>query len=434
MLQIGGYELIIFLLSLIGFFLLLIIGFPVAFSLGIVTALMFVIKGYSLTQLPHLMTTGMESFVLIAVPFFILTGKLMNITQLTDYLFDFADKCTGHLKGGLGHVNILASLFFSGVSGSALADVQGLGLVEIKAMTDKGYDINFSAAVTIASSTIGPIVPPSIPMVIYAVIAEQSVGKLFLGGFIPGIIMTVGMMILVYIIATKKKLPTSSSRPTILDFIKSFIRAVPALIIPIILLGAIIFGIATPTEIGAISIVYILIINAMLFRRFDWHKYWIAIKETVYSTASILIIISIASVYGKLLAMEQVPQAIAYYVLSLSKSPIIFLVIVNLLLLFLGCFLESTAIMVIMLPILLPIATSLNVNLVHFGIIVVLVLMIGLITPPFGLSLFAISDMTKIPISKILPDLLPFYIPLLITLLIVTFFPKLIMFLPNLIK
>ena len=426
----------LFAVSLVFIVLLMLCGVPITFTLGIVSAFVLILKGYPLGLIPHLMITGVESWVLLAVPFFILTGQLMNASKLTDRIFEFANACIGHIKGGLGHVNILASMIFAGISGAALADVQGLGVVEIKAMTDKGYDKEFSAAVTVASSTIGPIIPPSIPMVVYAAIAEVSVAKMFLAGFLPGIVMGLAMMVLVYIIATGENFPVKPDpRPPFRQIWRTFVSSIPSLVIPGILLAAILFGIATPTEIGVISIVYIIVVVGLVYRSLDWAAAWAAVRGTAEATSAILIILATAALYSKMLAMEQVPQQLTKEVMSITgNSPAIFLIAVNVLLLILGCFLDTTAIMVITLPILLPMAKLLGIDFIHFGIIVVFNLMIGLLTPPFGLCLYAIVNMTKIPMDRMVRAVAPFFIPLLLTLVFITFAPKPIMFLPNLIK
>lgn len=426
----------LFVISLLVIVLLMLCGIPITFTLGIVSAFVLILKGYPLGMIPHMMITGVESWVLLAVPFFILTGQLMNASKLTDKIFDFASACVGHIKGGLGHVNILASMIFAGISGSALADVQGLGAVEIKAMTDKGYDKEFSAAVTAASSTIGPIIPPSIPMVIYAAIAEVSVAKMFLAGFLPGILMGLGMMALVYIMALDKNFPVKPDpRPRFHQVWRTFVSSIPALVIPGILLSAILFGVATPTEIGVISIIYIIVVVGFAYQSLDWNAAWAAVRGTAESASAILIILATASLYAKMLAIEQVPQHLTRYVLEITgNSPAIFLLAVNVLLLILGCFLEPIAIMLITLPILLPMAKLLGIDFIHFGIIAVFNLMIGLLTPPFGLCLYAIVNMTKIPMDRMVRAVAPFFIPLLLTLVFITFAPRPIMFLPNLIK
>ena len=426
----------LFGISLLLIMLLMLCGVPITFTLGIVSATVLIVKGYPLGLIPHMMITGVESWVLLAVPFFILTGQLMNASKLTDRIFDFASACVGHIKGGLGHVNILASMIFAGISGAALADVQGLGLVEIKAMKDKGYDLEFSAAVTAASSTIGPIIPPSIPMVVYAAIAEVSVAKLFLAGFLPGILMGLAMMILVYVMATSPTFPVKPDpRPTLHHLLHTFVQSIPSLVIPAILVAAILFGVATPTEIGVISIVYIIMVVGFIYRSLDWAEAWKAVKGTAEATSAILIILATAALYSKMLAMEQVPQMMTRYVLEVTgNDPVLFLIAVNVLLLILGCFLDATAIMVIALPILLPIARLLQIDFIHFGIIVVFNLMIGLLTPPFGLCLYAIVNMTKIPMDRMVRAIAPFFVPLLLTLVFITFAKRPIMFLPNLIR
>lgn len=423
----------IFLLSLGAILLLMVIGVPVAFALGTVAAGMLFMFDYPLRLVPHLMTTGVDVFVLLAIPFFVLTGQLMNLANLTDRIFSFADSAVGHIPGGLGHVNISASMIFAGVSGAALADVQGLGTVEIKAMTDAGYKRGFSAAITAASSTIGPILPPSIPLVIYGVIAEVSIGELFVAGFLPGILMGLTMMVLVYFLALRTEMPTKV-RASIAVLVRNFVLALPALVIPVLLVAAFLFGIATPTEIGVLSIVYILILIFLVTRSLPWSAVWACIERTAAATASIMLILSTASLYGKVLALEQVPQILTGNILEFTASPLAFLLAVNVLLLVLGCVLDGIAVMVILLPILLPISAQLGIDPVHFGVVVVLNLMIGLITPPFGLALFAITDIAKISTAQMIRSIAPFLVPLFASLLIVTLWADLVLLLPRLMR
>jgi tripartite ATP-independent transporter DctM subunit len=372
-----------------------------------------------------------DSFVLLAVPFFILAAQIMNSTGVTKRIFRFASTIVGHFPGGLAHVNIVDSMIFAGMSGSAIADASGAGLMEIEAMVSQGYEKSYATAVSAASSTIGPIIPPSIPMVIYAVIAEASVGKLFLGGIIPGIMMGLAMMVITFFIARKRGF-YRDRRATFREFIDAFKGAFLALTTVVILLGGIYTGIFTPTEAAAIAALYALFLGTVVYRELGLRDVFQIFSRIVISCGFITFIISTSAIFSWIIAREQVPQRLAEIMLSLTTNKYLVLLIMNILFLFLGMLMDTNAIMLIFLPIVLPVVKSVGIDLVHFGVVVTLNLMIGLLTPPFGVLLFLLNGLTKVPIEDILREVFPYIIVLVFVLFLITYWEGLVMFLPNL--
>ena len=418
---------------LITFFLTVFSKIPMAIVLGLSSALAFMISGdYPLVIIVQRMFDGADSFTLLAIPMFILTGRLLNDSSATEKIFRFANAVVGHIKGGLGHTNVLASIIFAGISGSAVADSAGLGRVEIEAMNSEGYDLSFSSSITLASSVIGPIIPPSIPMVIFGTMAGESVIRLFAGGLIPGLLMGLALMFAVYI--TARRIPDfpQRKRANFIEIWHSFREAFFPLMAPVIILGGIFSGIYTPTEASVAAVVYVLILDLLLYKRMKFADYRKIFLETIVDTGAIVIIIAAANVFGWVLAIERIPNMLVDIILSISANPYLILLIINGILLFLGCFVEGLAIMIILIPVLVPLITQLGFSAIHFGVIMVLNIMIGVITPPMGMSLFVISNITAVPVSKLSRALLPFYIPLILVLLLSTFFPQIVMFLPNL--
>jgi len=416
----------------ISFVFLLLFSIPIAFSLGISSIAFFLFKqDVSLMVIAQRMVNGLDSFPLLAVPFFILVGELMNTSSVTSRIFSFANSIVGFIPGGLGHVNVLNSMIFAGMSGAAVADAAGIGRVEIKAMNEQGFDNEFSAAVTAASSTIGPIIPPSIPMVIFGMVANVSIPALFIGGILPGILMGISMMVVVYIVSVRRHYPRSD-RFSMRLVKTTFLKALPSLMTPVILIGGILGGVFTPTEAAAVAVVYALFLGCLIYRDIPIAELGEIIFRTSISTAIILIIISTAAVIGLFVAREQVPQKLVVSLSSISKNPIIILLSINIMLLFLGCFLDTTAIIVILTPILLPVIKMFGIDPVHFGVLMILNLMIGLLTPPFGLIMFVICDICKISVFQFTKATLPFIIILLVTLFLVTYIPEIVLFLPRL--
>jgi len=420
---------VVLLITLIA---LLVLGVPIGFCL------MLSSFGYILynNDIPFAIMTqrleaGVENFTLLAVPFFIIAGKLMNAAGVTDRIFNFARAVVGHIPGGLGHANVLASIFFSGMSGAAVADAGGLGTIEIEAMKKDGYDAGFSGAITAASSTIGPIIPPSIPIIVYGVFSGTSVAALFAAGLIPGLLMGVALMIMIYIYSVRYDYP-KHPRATFRQLYKTFISAIPPFLTPLILVGGILAGIFTPTEAGAAAAVYALFLGTTVYRTLNLKKIAEVILDSSYTTAAVMLIVIAASLFGWVLTIERIPVMAGEFILSLTQNKILILFITNLFLFFVGCFLEPVAAMIILIPVFLPICSQLSIDLVHFGIIMVLNLMIGLLTPPVGLVLYIITDIAKVPFEKVVRSTMPFLIPLVIVLLLLTYVPYIVLILPRL--
>jgi tripartite ATP-independent transporter DctM subunit len=411
-------------------FFLIIIGAPIAIALGGSSALwVYLSKSVPDFTILHRMVMGVDSFPLLAIPFFILAGSLMNEAGLTSQIFNFAKAVVGWLPGGLGHVNIGASIIFAGMSGTAVADAGGLGTIEIKAMTDAGYDIDFSVAVTGASSTIGPIIPPSLPMVIYGVMASASIGKLFIAGFIPGLLMGLALAVMVAYYAHKRHYPRDA-KFSFKQLGVSFIEGLPALMTPVIIIGGIASGIFTPTEAAIASVVYALILG-LVYRTLNLKKLIAVSMETAETTAVILLIVAGASIFAWVLTANQVTEKFAALVLGITENKYLLLLVINILLLIVGCFMETIASITILTPVLLPVVMKLGIDPIHFGVIMVLNLMIGLLTPPVGMVLFVLTRVAKIPFDRIVRATLPFIIPLVIVLFLITYIEPLCMWLPR---
>jgi tripartite ATP-independent transporter DctM subunit len=420
---------IVFIVALI---LLFILGVPVAFSLGITALLiMFLNTGtINFASIPQLMASGVNTFTIIAVPLFLLAGKIMNIGGITIRLFDFCRKCVGFLPGGLGHVNVLASIIFAGMSGTAVSDAGGLGLVEIKAMRENGYDNEFACALTAASSTIGPIIPPSLPMVIYGMMASVSVGALFMAGIIPGLVMAFIMMIIVAIKAKRNNYPREPF-PTFKEFLTALKRGILPLLTPGIIIGGIYTGFFTPTEAAVVAVIYSLFLAKFVYKEMSWLKLKQILCETVRDSASIGLILGAATLYGNVIIRAQIPQSILGVLTDTIQSPLVMLFVLNFFLLIVGCFMETVSAITIMMPLIVPLLDVTGIDPVHFGVIMILNLMIGVLTPPFGLVLFVISRVGEVSIPKLTREILPWLGGLLVALLILTIFPDITLFLPR---
>jgi tripartite ATP-independent transporter DctM subunit len=413
-------------------FTFVFLGFPVAFSIGFTTLTSLLYRGTPLTIMVQRMVNGLDSFPFLAIPLFILAGNLMNQAGITDKIFAFALSLVGHIRGSLAHVNVVASIIFAGISGVAQADAAGLGVIEIRAMEKAGYDKAFSAAVTATSSIIGPIIPPSVIMAVFSVIAGISLGKLFVAGFIPGLIMGFSQMFLIYIMATTGRIKGEVyHRPPIKQILKHFLDALPAIIMPIILVVAMIVGAATPTELGSICVVYAILLS-FLYRTFSFKMLFEVFCETTQMVGILVFVISVAFPFSWLIATYNVPSLLIHILEPFKQNQWQILLIMNLILLFLGMFMETTAILLIMVPLLFPLATSIGINEIHFGLIVIINLLIGAVTPPFGMCLYIVTDIAKIPFVKVVKATIPFLIPLLFTLFLVTYWPQMVLFLPKL--
>lgn len=419
------------ILMFVIFFIMLFLGVPVAFSLGVAVLTYFLTDGVALITLPQKMFAGMNSFVLLCVPGFILAGNLMNQGGITNRIIGFSNSLVGHIRGGLGQANIIASMVFAGISGTATADAASLGSILIPAMEEDGYDTDFSCAVTAASSCIGPIIPPSLPMIVAATLTGLSVTKLFVAGIIPGLLLGLGMMGVCYFIARKRNYP-KKSRQNWGVRTKSFLGAFWALLMTFIILYGIMGGICTPTEASMIAVVYALIVGLFIYRELPLKEIPKIIRDSACVTTSILMLIGFANVFAWVLSKEQIPTLVANTLLGLTENKYILLLLINLLLLFVGTFMETNAALAILFPTLLSVAVSVGINPIQFAIIVVLNLIMGLTTPPVGVCLFVTSTVGKISLGRVARAILPFLVVNLVVLALVTYFPPVTLWLVDL--
>jgi tripartite ATP-independent transporter DctM subunit len=412
---------------------MLVFGMPVAIALAGSSAIFIIFSGSTPPMVvAHRMINGVDSFPLLAVPFFILAGNLMNTAGITERIFNFALALVGWMRGGLGHVNVGASVIFAGMSGAAVADAGGLGAIEIKAMRDAGYDVKFAVGITAASSTIGPIIPPSLPMVIYGVVAGASIGQLFVAGFIPGLLMAVSLSIMISIMARRKGF--GRDQPFYWSALWStFQRALLSLLTPVIIVGGILSGAFTPTEAAVAACAWALFLGMAVYRTLTLPRFLRVSFDTIETTAVVLLVVGAASIFAWILTSNRVPEHFAAGLLTISDRPWVILLLMNLILLAVGCFMETVAAITIMVPVLLPIAVVLGIDPVHFGVMMVLNLMLGLLTPPVGMVLYVLARVAKIPFEQCVVGTAPFLIPLVFVLLLVTFVPAVTMWLPTLI-
>jgi len=415
-----------------GFAVLLVLGAPVAFAFLAAAITYLLWAGFPLSVAGQAMIGGVSNATLLAVPLYILAGELMNTGGITHRLFAFASAAMGHVRGGLGHVNVFASIIFSGISGSSSADAAGLGRVEIEAMRKSGYRPEFAAAITAASSAIGPIIPPSIHLVLYGAIAEVGVDHLFLAGVIPGMIMGICLMACIYLLVAtgREKCPTE---PWVgmRAFALAFWKALLPITAPLVIVGGILSGYFTPTEAGVTAVLYVSIVGLVL-GELRLGGIVEAFARTVRSSAVVLLILATAQAFAWGLTIEKVPEAVATGLLGISENQIIALALILVLLLVLGLFESASANLVIVTPILLPVATTLGIDPVHLGVIIVLALTIGVVTPPVGMSLFIVADITRLPVSRIAATVLPYTLALILALIITAYSPDLVLLLPRL--
>lgn len=412
---------------------LMFLGVPVAISMGLTAALLFIFlgEGFVLPMVAQRMYCSTTAFTLLAIPFFILAGNLMNTGGMTRRIFRFALALVGHFRGGLGHVNVVSSMIFSGMSGAAVADAAGLGIIEMEAMTKAGYDRRFSAAITAASSTIGPVVPPSIPFVIYGSITGVSVGKLFLAGFTPGVLMGIAMMIAVYFVSKHRNYP-KEQRASFKELIDSTKDAVLALGTPVIIIGGILSGIFTPTEASVVASVYALFLGLVVYRELTLRDLPRIFWETLMHTIRVMFIISAAGFFGWFMIHQRIPEQVIKGLTTLTASSWSLLLIIIFILLVLGCFMEGISVFVITLPVFMPLIERYGIDPIHFGVIMTLCSMIGLLTPPLGMSLYAVMSISGVSMGTLTQEMRPYLIGIFMVLLIITFFPLSSLWLPNL--
>ncbi|WP_366655932.1 TRAP transporter large permease [Fodinicurvata sp. EGI_FJ10296] len=412
-------------------FILLRVPITMAIGLAVLASIVFAGFGDTLYIIPVQVLQGVNNPALLAIPFFVLAGNLMNAVGMTDRIFNFAGCLVGHFRAGLAQVNVIASMIFAGVSGAAVADIAGLGAVEVKAMRDRGYPAEFAAALTVAAAVIGPIIPPSIGLVIYAYLSGTSVARLFLGGIIPGLLIVVALMLFNRWAATRYNFPREE-RATLKQTARSAIDGIAALIAPAIILFAIVTGFTTATEAGVLACAYTLLLG-LLYRTLSAKALWTAMTDTMLITSVIMIIIGFSHVMGWLLAIEMIPQMLASGILLLTDSRPVFLGLLLIFLLLIGCVVEGVPAKLILVPMLLPLIDQFGVDRVHFGLIIQLALLIGIATPPMGIGLYIISEVGKVSFEKVTIAILPMLVPLIVVLILITYIPQLTLFLPNLI-
>jgi len=419
------------LVLFLSFLVLIFLGFPIAFSLGISSMIYLLLADIPLNIIPQKMFAGLNSFVLLSIPGFILAGHLMNYGGITDRIIRFTNSIFGRITGGLAHVNIGASMLFSGISGTALAEAASIGSVLIPAMKKAGYGAAFSAAVTSSASTTGPIIPPSVPFIIVGTLAGISIGDLHLAGTIPGILIGAALMLVAYIISKKRNYP--KGEPTSLkEIAKTFVSAFWALMMPFVIMYGILGGFFTPTEAAIVSVIYGLIVGMLIYKELRPQDLPGALLDTMIGTASVMILVGFANLFGWILVSEQIPQMVADFILSISNNKVVVILMINLFLLFVGMFMETIAALVILFPVLLPVATAVDMEPIQFAMMMVLNLTIGLLTPPVGVCLFVGASIAKVSMGEAVRALVPFLIALLIVLLLVSFIPELSLFLPDL--
>ena len=410
---------------------LIILNTPITFTLGITGIIYFLLFDISLEQFIIRLAGGVDIFTLLAAPLFIFAGNVMNKTGITNRIFDFANSMVGHIRGGLGHVNVLSSMMFAGMSGSALADAAGLGNMEIKAMTDANYDLEFSTAVTAASAVIGPIIPPSNVMILYGITAGVAISDLFIGGIIPGITMGIALMGMVYYYSIKRNYP-KGDKFSLKEFIFCFRRAILSLFTIIIILGGILGGVFTATEAGGIAAFYAIFISVFVYKDLNLKDLWEVIFETAKSSGVILLLISTANILGWCLVFERAPQAIATFLLSVTESKIVILMLFSVLYLLMGMILEASAIIVTTIPIMVPVFNILGIDLVFIGVLASILMSIGTITPPVGTVMFVLCKMTGLSIEKFTRVIIPWLLLHIALVILFIIFPQLITFLPSL--
>lgn len=419
---------------ILSLFVLFLIGIPISFSLELVSVGVLNTQDFNLLIVIQRLFAGVDSIALIAIPLFMLSGELMYRGGMSKRLVDFADTLMGHMPSGLAMVSILACMFFAAITGSAIAATAAIGGIMIPLMKEKGYDYTFSAPLLACGGSIGPIIPPSIPLLVYGTLANVSVGSLFIGGVVPGILMGVGLMIFCYSIGKKRNYVGREKAATASDILSTGKDTILALIMPIIIIGGIMTGIFTPTESGAVAVFYALIVSVLVYRQMDMKAFWEALVNSAKSSGQVLVVVACASLFTWVITVNQVPQSVTRYLSQTVTDKYVLLLIINIILLIAGTFIDTTSAIVIFAPLFIPLVKAMGIDLVHFGLVIAVNLTIGMCTPPLGVCLFVSGSIAKVSLKEQMHDLIPMLCVLLGVLFLVTYIPELTLFLPRFFK
>ena len=416
----------------LGFIAVFVLRIPIALGMIMTSVFYCFAAGLDPSVVAEQVLSNLYSkYIIMAVPLFVFTANVMNTGKVTEMVFNFANGLVGRLRGGMGHVNVVASIIFSGMTGSAVADASGLGIMEIEGMRQHGYKDDFSAAITAASATIGPVFPPSIPMVFYAMLSGASIGALFLGGMVPGLLIGIALMGYIGVISRIRNYPYGS-RYTLRQFVFYTIKAFPALLTPVILLGGIYSGVVTPTEAGALAAFWAIMIAALVYRAMGPKTLWQVILQTVRTTGTLSLIVGAAFTFSFIVARENIPGSIAEVMLGVTQNKYVMFLVVNVVFLILGMLIDTSTITVVFIPMVLPLINQMGIDLVHFGVVVVLNMMIGLSTPPMGMLLFIVSGISGAPLGRIIREAMPMVVVMIAVLLLITYVPQVVLFMPRL--
>ena len=419
---------------ILSLFVLFLIGIPISFSLGLVSVGVLNTQDFNLLIVIQRLFAGVDSIALIAIPLFMLSGELMYRGGMSKRLVDFADTLMGHMPSGLAMVSILACMFFAAITGSAIAATAAIGGIMIPLMKEKGYDYTFSAPLLACGGSIGPIIPPSIPRLVYGTLANVSVGSLFIGGVVPGILMGVGLMIFCYFIGKKRNYVGREKAATASEILSTGKDTILALIMPIIIIGGIMTGIFTPTESGAVAVFYALVVSVLVYRQMDMKVFWEALVNSAKSSGQVLVVVACASLFTWVITVNQVPQSVTRYLSQTVTDKYVLLLIINIILLIAGTFIDTTSAIVIFAPLFIPLVKAMGIDLVHFGLVIAVNLTIGMCTPPLGVCLFVSGSIAKVSLKEQMHDLIPMLCVLLGVLFLVTYIPELTLFLPRFFK